>query len=98
VKVQNLNILGKKYRIQTNFNEKEAAQINEEINSRLKLLESENPTLDRIDLFLLYIIEMHEKIFELDRKFARENEKIKKAERKLIKLEEDIKKQLENNQ
>lgn len=95
MKIQSIDILGKKYRIQSDFKNEEIDGIRRDINSRLKMLIMEYPNLDRIDILILYIIELQEKINLMEKKRNKENEKLAKISQKLYSIEKKIKNEIE---
>ncbi len=94
--MQTFEILGKKYQIQSSLDAGEADKINGEIESRLRGLISEYPALDKIDILVLYVIELKKKISGMERNYSREAGKLEKAKNKVAILEKTITEKLKN--
>lgn len=95
MKIQSVDVLGKKYQIQSDFKSDEIEEIIRDINRRLKALAMDYPNLDKIDVLILYVIELNEKIYLMEKDEKRESERFAKISRKLSSIEEKIKNELE---
>ncbi|MBN1445931.1 MAG: cell division protein ZapA [Candidatus Omnitrophica bacterium] len=85
-----LDIFGKKYRVQSGLNSDEISRINREIVKRLRTLALEYPSLDRMDALVLYIVELNEKITDMEKKVSREKDKLERVKKRIIALEGKI--------
>ena len=94
--MQTFEILGKKYRIQSSLEAGEAGRINGEITRRLKSLASEYAALDKIDILILYIIELKEKISEMEKISGKEAGRLDKARNRIMLLEKKVAEELKN--
>jgi DNA repair ATPase RecN len=94
--VQTFEILGKKYRIQSSLRTDEAEKINGEIVKRFRSLEAEYPALDKIDILVLCIIELKEKISGMEKNFKKDTEKLDKIRNNVALLEKKIVEELKN--
>ena len=56
MKIQGIDIFGKKYQVQLGLKNSELTEINTDINTRLKTLMVENSNLVKIDKLIFYII------------------------------------------
>jgi len=89
--VEKLEILGKKYQIQSGLSSEEVIRMHREIVKRLKTLSLEYPSLDRIDILVLYVIELNEKIIDMEKTLKKEVKKLEEIRTKIFHLEEKIK-------
>lgn len=89
-------ILGKKYQVQSSLNPEETDKINGEIVKRLKSLTYEYPTLDKIDILILYIIELKEKISILEKTSSKEAGRLDNIRNKISLLEKKITEEIKN--
>ncbi len=87
---QTFNILGKKYRIQSRLSSEEIEKINKEIVYHLRNLAMEYPALDKMDALVLCIIELKEKIIDMEKRGKKEMEKMEKIKKKIIFLEKKV--------
>jgi len=88
--MEKLEILGKKYQIQSGLPPEEVLRIHREIVKRLKILSLEYPNLDKIDILVLYVIELNEKIIDMEKTLKKETKKIEDIRTKIFHLEEKI--------
>lgn len=88
--MEKFEIFGRTYRLQSGLSSDEVSQVNKEIVKRVKTLSAEYPTLDKIDILVLYVVELNEKIIELEKKLKKEKDKIENIKIKLSHLEEKI--------
>lgn len=95
--MEKLEIFGKKYQIQSGLSSEEIIRINKEIENRLKVLSMEYSTLDNIDILVLYVVELHEKIMELEKKVKKEFEKLESIKTKIFRLEENIREKVKKS-
>ena len=96
MKIQSIDIFGKKYQVQLGLKNSELTEINTDINTRLKTLMVEYSNLDKIDILIFYIIELHEKLYFMKRQLAKQEEKLRKISEKLVSVEKKIKNEIEN--
>ncbi len=94
--MQTFEILGKKYQIQSSLDADEIGKINGEIVKRLNNLTYEYPALDKIDILVLYIIELKEEISCMERASGREAGRLDKIRSKLVLLEKRVAEELKN--
>ncbi|MDD3726124.1 MAG: cell division protein ZapA [Candidatus Ratteibacteria bacterium] len=95
--MEKLEIFGKKYQIQSGLSSEEIIRINKEIENRLKVLSMEYSTLDNIDILVLYVVELHEKIMELEKKVKKEFEKLESIKTKIFRIEENIREKVKKS-
>jgi cell division protein ZapA (FtsZ GTPase activity inhibitor) len=89
--MEKLEILGKKYQIQSGLSPEEVLRMHREIVKRLKTISLEYPSLDKIDILVLYVIELNEKIIDMEKVLKKEVKKIEDIRTKIFHLEEKIK-------
>ena len=89
-----LDILGKKYQVQSGLTTDEISRINREIVKRLKTLALEYPSLDRMDALVLYVVELNEKILDMEKAAKKERDRMEKVRSKIFALEEKIKEEI----
>lgn len=94
--MQTFDIFGKKYQIQSGLNSGETEKINGDVVKRLKILAIEYPSLDRMDILILYVIELKEKIRDMEKSFKKESDKLEKTRDKVVSLEKKIVEELKN--
>ncbi len=94
--MQTLDIFGKKYQIQTGLSSEDVERMNLEIVGRIKTLAAEYPALDRIDILILYIVELNEKIDSLGKRLKKEGEKFDEVKNKILFLEKKLVEELNN--
>jgi len=92
--VEILDIFGKKYHVQSGVTPDEADRINREIVKRLKILALEYPALDRMDALVLYVVELNEKILDMEKAAKKDRDRIEKVRSKIFALEEKIKEEI----
>ncbi|MCM8777708.1 MAG: cell division protein ZapA [Candidatus Omnitrophica bacterium] len=89
--MEKLEIFGKKYQIQSGLSSEEVIRMYREIVKRLKTLSLEYPRLDKVDILVLYVIELNEKIIEMEKVLKKEVKKIEEIRTKIFRLEGKIK-------
>lgn len=89
--MEKLEILGKKYPIQSGLSPEEILRMHREIVKRLKAISLEYPNLDKIDILVLYVIELNEKIIDMEKVLKKEAKKIEDIRTKIFHLEEKLK-------
>ncbi len=92
--VEILDIFGKKYQVQSGLTYDEISRINREIVKRLKTLALDYPAFDRMDALVLYIVELNEKILEMEKAAQKEKDRMEKVRSKIFALEERIKEEI----
>jgi len=90
-----VNLLGRKYQIETSLSLEEIEKIEKKIEEDISQLEVKFPDLDRIDIFILYLIELWEKFFTMEKQSFQKKDSyeiVKKRIKKIIDLiEKEIK-------
>ncbi|MCK9266251.1 cell division protein ZapA [bacterium] len=95
MKIESVEILGKKLQLQLGLKTSELQEVNRKINKRLKSLMVEYPNLDKIDILSFYIVELHEEMYNIKTKLAKEEKRFVKISGKLLSIENRIKKEIE---
>jgi len=91
-----INILGKTYSIQSSLSFSDINKIAKEINEKYKILENEYRTFDKVDILILYIIELYEMIYTFKKGIIEKEEYKNKIVKKVEEIEKDIETTLEN--
>jgi flagellar motility protein MotE (MotC chaperone) len=94
--MQTFDILGKKYQIQSPLSSEEIEKINGEIVKQLKMITMDYPSLDRMDILVLYIIELKEKINDMEKRIKKEMERKERVKDKILSLEKEVSEELNN--
>ncbi|MCX8082068.1 MAG: cell division protein ZapA [bacterium] len=94
--MEKLEILGKKYKIQSDIASEEIIKMHSEIVKRLKDLSSEYPTLDKIDILVLYVIELKKEIIDKEKQIQKGKNKLESISKKISLIEEKIKENIKN--
>ncbi|MGI6595174.1 MAG: cell division protein ZapA [Elusimicrobia bacterium] len=89
--MEKLEILGKRYQIQSGLSLTDVGRMHKDIERRLKFFSSEYPNLDKIDILVLYVIELNEKIIDMENKLKKETDRLSKIRIKILSLEEKVK-------
>ena len=98
MKTFNLDFLGKKYKytIESSLTQQEIDKISEEIKNSIANLEKKYPTKDKVDILILYIIELWEKFKKSEDTFFSKNSSLemvkKRLKRIILEVEEEVKK------
>ncbi len=96
MKTQTLNILGRRYNVQTNLDSEDIEKIATDLERRVKILDIEYPSLDRLDIFVLCIIEAYEARILMEKRQKKDSAVLDKAFQKVSLLEEKVEKELNN--
>lgn len=96
MRVQSVDILGKKYHLQLDLKSSELEKISKDINKRLKLLLLEYTDFDKIDIMVFYLVELHEKMYYMDKQLQKEKERLDRISKKILSIENKIKNEIEN--
>lgn len=89
------NVLGRKYQVESLLEQKETVKINEKISQDIINLEIRYPNADRIDILIFYLIELREKIVNLEKFLQSKDETLNILSHKIKKVEQQISLEIE---
>jgi len=89
------NILGRKYQVESLLEQKEIGKINEKITQDIIKLEIRYPNADRIDILIFYLIELWEKIVNLEKNLQQKKETQNVLNYKIKKIRQQVDKEIE---
>lgn len=89
-------ILGKTYSLQSDFDEKEFRKIKKEVEDKIKHYENQYPTADKLDLLVIFVFELFEKIHTTEKKLQEEKKKCEKAKKRIEQIEKRLKEKVVN--
>lgn len=91
-----VNILGKTYSIQSILPPSEIEKIVKEINEKYRHLENIYRTFDKVDILIIYLIELYETIYNLKKELNSKEEFKNRIKNRIEKLEKELESAIEN--
>lgn len=85
-----VNILGKTYLISSSLPSEEIGKIIKEINEKCKSLEYQYEKFDRVDILIIYLIELYEIIYNLKKELMKKEWDKKIIRNKVEEIEKEI--------
>jgi len=85
-----VNILGRTYSISSSMPFNEVNKIAKEINEKYKNLENIYKSFDKVDILVIYLIELYEAIYNLKRELFKKEEFKNKIKEEVEKIEKDL--------
>jgi cell division protein ZapA (FtsZ GTPase activity inhibitor) len=85
-----VNILGRTYSISSSIPFSEVNKIAKEINEKYKNLENIYKAFDKVDILVIYLIELYETIYNLKRELFKKEEFKNKIKEEVEKIEKDL--------
>ena len=95
MKAFTFNILGRKYPVESHLEPKETEKINERITQDVAKLEIQYPNADRIDILVFYLIELCEKLVNLEKVLQQKKETQDVLSHKIKKIRQQVNKEIE---
>ena len=95
MKAFTFNILGRKYPVESHLESKETEKINEIITQDVAKLEIRYPNADRIDILVFYLIELCEKLVNLEKILQQKKETQSVLSHKIKKIQQQVNKEIE---
>jgi len=96
VKKNRIKILGREYLLQSDINEEQLEKTKKEIEEKIHYFEKQYPTVDKIDLLVLFIFDLLERIYIKDRQLHEMQEKLENVKIKVERIENKIKEKINN--
>jgi predicted DNA-binding transcriptional regulator len=91
-----VNILGRIYSISSSIPFNEVERIAKEINEKYKNFESIYKHFDKVDILVIYLIELYETIYNLKKELAKKDEFKSKIKGEIEKIEKELELGIEN--
>jgi len=85
-----VNILGRTYSISTSMPFNEINRIAKEINEKYKNLENNYKSFDKVDILVIYLIELYETIYNLKKELSKKDEFKNKIKEEIEKIEKEL--------
>ncbi|MCM8805085.1 MAG: cell division protein ZapA [Candidatus Omnitrophica bacterium] len=85
-----VNILGKTYSIYSSLPSEEISKIVKEINEKCRRLENEYNRFDKVDILIIYLIELYEMIYNLKKDLVKKELDRKNIKSKIEEIEKEI--------
>ena len=95
MKAFTFNILGRKYPVESHLESKETEKINEIIMQNVAKLEIQYPNADKIDILVFYLIELCEKLVNLEKILQQKKETQSVLSHKIKKIQQQVNKEIE---
>ncbi|MGC8977539.1 MAG: cell division protein ZapA [Candidatus Ratteibacteria bacterium] len=85
-----INIFGKTYFIYSTLPSNEINKIVREINEKYRQLEQQYKTFDKVDILIVFLIELYEVIYNLKKEIAKNHQDRKVIKEKIEEIEKEI--------
>jgi len=91
-----VNILGRTYSIASSIPFSEINKIAKEINEKYRNFENIYKTFDKVDILVIYLMELYEIIYNLKKELSKKDEFKNKIKEEIEKIERDLESTIEN--
>ena len=94
MKKHKIKFFGKEYILQFDFDEKQINRIKKDIEEKIKYYQSQYPNADKIDILVVFVLNLMEELYRKDKKLIEKDKNIEILKKYLNTIEEKVKEKI----